>query len=52
MSNAGDEEVLKLIQSRFEVAITELPETIDATTYSEHLFLSRLAVLTRAAVNA
>lgn len=33
VSNAGDEEVLKLIQSRFEVAITELPETIDASTY-------------------
>ena len=34
ISNDDNEEVLKLIQSRFEVAITELPETIDASTYS------------------
>lgn len=33
-----NEEVLKLIQSRFEVAITELPETIESTTYSKFLF--------------
>ena len=35
ISNDDNEEVLKLIQSRFEVAITELPETIDASTYSK-----------------
>lgn len=34
VSNDENEEVLKAIQSRFEVAITELPETIDASTYS------------------
>ncbi|GAA5918109.1 hypothetical protein JCM5296_005232 [Sporobolomyces johnsonii] len=33
VANDENEEVLKAIQSRFEVAITELPETIDASTY-------------------
>lgn len=34
ISNEGDEEVLKAIQSRFEVAITELPESIEPSSYS------------------
>ncbi|SCV72188.1 BQ2448_4882 [Microbotryum intermedium] len=33
VSNDDNEEVLKAIQSRFEVEISELPETIDASTY-------------------
>ncbi|BGP55815.1 Suppressor of the cold-sensitive snRNP bioproteinsis mutant brr1-1 [Rhodotorula sphaerocarpa] len=33
VSNDENEEVLKAIQSRFEVAITELPETIEPSTY-------------------
>ncbi|KAG0664619.1 Suppressor of the cold-sensitive snRNP biogenesis mutant brr1-1 [Rhodotorula mucilaginosa] len=40
VSNDENEEVLKAIQSRFEVAITELPETIDASTYSTFAALS------------
>lgn len=42
VSSDDNEEVLKLIQSRFEVAITELPETIDASTYSTSPTLLRL----------
>lgn len=34
VANDENEEVLKSIQSRFEVAITELPETIEPSTYS------------------
>ncbi|CEQ39563.1 SPOSA6832_01086, partial [Sporobolomyces salmonicolor] len=34
VANDENEEVLKSIQARFEVAITELPETIDASTYN------------------
>lgn len=33
VSSEQDEEVLKQIQSRFEVAIPELPESIDSSTY-------------------
>jgi ATP-dependent RNA helicase UAP56/SUB2 len=33
VSSEADEEVLKQIQSRFEVAIPELPESIDSSTY-------------------
>jgi len=33
VANDGDSTVLETIQSRFEVAITELPETIEASTY-------------------
>ncbi|KAM0752384.1 P-loop containing nucleoside triphosphate hydrolase protein [Meredithblackwellia eburnea MCA 4105] len=33
VSNDENEEVLKAIQARFEVAITELPETIESSTY-------------------
>ncbi|GAA5898010.1 hypothetical protein JCM8208_003223 [Rhodotorula glutinis] len=33
VANDENEEVLKSIQSRFEVAITELPETIEPSTY-------------------
>ena len=34
VSSEPDEEVFKLIQARFEIAVTELPETIDPATYS------------------
>ena len=33
VSSEEDEEVLKQIQSRFEVAVPELPETIEASSY-------------------
>ncbi|TIA92746.1 hypothetical protein E3P99_00461 [Wallemia hederae] len=33
VSNDDDDSVLKAIQSRFEVAIPELPETLEASTY-------------------
>lgn len=33
VSSPENEEVLQAIQARFAVAITELPETIDAATY-------------------
>lgn len=33
VSSEADEEVLKQIQARFEVAIPELPDTIDSSTY-------------------
>lgn len=33
VSSEADEEVLKQIQSRFEVAIPELPDSIDSSTY-------------------
>lgn len=35
VANDADQEVLTAIQSRFEVAITELPNHIDPTTYSK-----------------
>ncbi|KAJ3415856.1 Spliceosome RNA helicase BAT1 [Chytridiales sp. JEL 0842] len=33
VSSAGDSEILNQVQERFEVNITELPETIDTSTY-------------------
>lgn len=33
VSSDQDQEVLKAIQSRFEVAVPELPETIEASSY-------------------
>ena len=33
VSSDQDQEVLKSIQSRFEVAVPELPETIEASSY-------------------
>lgn len=36
VSSEPDEEVFKLIQARFEIAVTELPETIDPATYSTY----------------
>ena len=38
VSDESDARVLNSVQDRFEVNITELPEEIDATTYSELLF--------------
>jgi ATP-dependent RNA helicase UAP56/SUB2 len=35
VTNDEDEEVLKKIQERFVVAIPDLPEHIEASTYSE-----------------
>ena len=35
VSDEGDAKVLNSVQDRFEVNITELPDEIDATTYSE-----------------
>ena len=35
VTSEADEEVLKEIQSRFEVAIPTLPEKIDSSTYSQ-----------------
>ena len=37
VSDESDARVLNSVQDRFEVNITELPEEIDATTYSELL---------------
>lgn len=39
VSTDDDSKVLETIQSRFEVAITELPDTIEASTYSTSSFL-------------
>jgi ATP-dependent RNA helicase UAP56/SUB2 len=39
VSSEDDQKVLDSIQSRFEVAISELPETIDSSTYSRRYFL-------------
>lgn len=39
VANDENEGVLTAIQSRFEVAITELPETIEASTYSASTIL-------------
>jgi len=33
ISTPQDEEVLKTVQNRFEVSITTMPETLDASTY-------------------
>ena len=35
VSSASDSEVLNQVQERFEVNITELPETIESSTYSK-----------------
>lgn len=35
VSSEGDQQVMDAIQARFEVAMTELPESIDPTSYSE-----------------
>ena len=41
-SSSSDQEVMAAIQSRFEVAIPELPDHIDPATYSTSLFASSL----------
>jgi len=38
VSSNEDSETLNQVQNRFEVNITELPETIDITTYSKFFF--------------
>ena len=35
VSSDGDQQVMDAIQARFEVAMTELPESIDPASYSE-----------------
>ena len=45
VSSEEDTKVLDTIQSRFEVAITELPDTIEASTYSMSIFLACLKAL-------
>ena len=37
VSSEGDQQVMDAIQARFEVAMTELPESIDPASYSESL---------------
>ena len=37
VSDESDARVLNEVQERFEVNITELPEEIDLTSYSEYL---------------
>jgi len=39
VSSPEDSKVLEQVQSRFEVEITELPDTIDVSTYSKLVFL-------------
>lgn len=42
VSTDDDSKVLETIQSRFEVAISDLPETIEASTYSKSRLQARL----------
>jgi ATP-dependent RNA helicase UAP56/SUB2 len=37
VSSDGDQQVMDAIQARFEVAMTELPDSIDPASYSESL---------------
>ena len=39
VSSESDQQVTSAIQSRFEVAMTELPENIDPASYSEFIYL-------------
>lgn len=43
VSSEDDQKVLDSIQSRFEVAITELPDSIESSTYSESILSNRPA---------
>lgn len=38
VSSEGDQQVMDAIQARFEVAMAELPESIDPASYSESYF--------------
>ena len=38
VSSEGDQQVMDAIQARFEVAMSELPESIDPASYSESHF--------------
>jgi len=40
VSSDGDQQVMDAIQARFEVAMTELPDSIDPASYSECAFTS------------
>ena len=48
VSTEDDQKVLDAIQSRFEVAIPDLPDTIESSTYSE---LSCFTARSRSAAN-
>lgn len=39
VSSEGDQQVMDAIQARFEVAMTELPESIDPASYSKSFFV-------------
>ena len=41
VSSDGDQQVMDAIQARFEVAMTELPDSIDPASYSESCFNPR-----------
>lgn len=42
LSSDSDQQVLQSIQSRFEVAVSDLPAKIDPATYSMSFLVSRL----------
>lgn len=42
VSSEGDQQVMAAIQSRFEVAVPELPDAIDPASYSECLAVTKL----------
>ena len=44
VSTEDDQKVLDAIQSRFEVAIPDLPDTIESSTYSTFLLLTCLVM--------
>ena len=43
VSSEGDQQVMDAIQARFEVAMTELPDSIDPASYSESCFSIRVS---------
>jgi ATP-dependent RNA helicase UAP56/SUB2 len=43
VSSEGDQQVMDAIQARFEVAMTELPDSIDPASYSESHFYFRVS---------
>lgn len=46
VSSEDDQKVLDSIQSRFEVAIPELPESIESSTYSGYCLFLNTAIVT------
>ena len=43
VSSEGDQQVMDAIQARFEVAMTELPDSIDPASYSKSHFSVRVS---------